>query len=256
MSPETALMLAPPAGMASYLPPIDPEVLNRALMTGDLAQLAPEERQTYYLALCYTSGINPLTRPFQVIKNDEGALVWYIGVPGAEQLRKLHRVSVRVLERRTDPATGLYGVSVRAWLPSGRSEEAEGWVPVVRPKGTWRTNEKTGRRYFEEAKSHDGEPIFQPLRGKELADAYHRAESKAKRRVTLALCGLGLPEVEEGEVLTYDPVTGEIFDDTHRGRVTPVGPGEEAEGALDPQAAIGELFDRHDGDPRSMEVEL
>ena len=248
---ETSLMLTPPPSMAGYLPPIDPAVLNRALMGGDLAQLAPEEKQTYYLALCYTCGLNPLTRPFGVIKNEAGEQVWYATKECAEQLRKLHRVSVRVLDRETLEGD-LYCVTVRAWMPSGRLEEAQGIVPLSKASGQWRKNEKTGKSYFEETRSSAGEPLMVQLRGKERADAMHRAETKAKRRATLALCGLGLPEAEAGEVVAYDPLTGEIFEEMPGPRnVTPT-----PEGALDAQAAIADLFDVPETDPRKREPDV
>lgn len=195
--------------LETYYPKVDPEAIGRALMVGDLSQLSPEDRIQYYFGLCQSCGLNPLTRPFIVIENDRGELTWYPTRECAEQLRKLHHVSMKVLSRERSPE-GLYCVTVEAWTPDGRSEEAQGIVTILRKKGTWRTNEKTGKRFFQEALTPDGENIMMPMVGTELANALQKAESKAKRRATLALCGLGLPDVDERQAVRFDPQTGQL----------------------------------------------
>ena len=40
-----------------------PEVIERAVMTGDLADLTTEQRAEYYTAVCRSLGLNPLTKP-------------------------------------------------------------------------------------------------------------------------------------------------------------------------------------------------
>ena len=231
--------------MVPYLPTIQPEAVSRALLAGDLSKLSPEDRIQYYLALCHSSGLNPLTRPFIVMRAESGEMVWYATRECAEQLRKLHRVSMRVLSReRTED--GLYIVTVEASTPDGRVEQAQGIVPLVKGKGTWKTTQQ-GKRYFDEAKTSDGEVIFQPLHGTELANALHKAESKAKRRATLALCGLGLPDVEERPAVAFNSQTGMLAADE------PLGQPEPEVSAARAAANIGELFDRSEGKPEDAE---
>jgi hypothetical protein len=135
--------------LETYYPKVDPEAIGRALMAGDLAKLSPEDRVQYYFALCRSSGLNPLTRPFIVIQSDGGELTWYPTRECAEQLRKLHRVSMTVLSReRTED--GLYVVTVEARMPDGRVEQAQGIVSILRKKGSWKTTEK-GKNYFQDA---------------------------------------------------------------------------------------------------------
>ena len=236
--------------LVPYLPTIQPEAVSRALLAGDLSKLSPEDRIQYYLALCQSSGLNPLTRPFIVMRAESGEMVWYATRECAEQLRKLHRVSMRVLSReRTED--GLYIVTVEASTPEGRVEQAQGIVPLAKAKGSWKTTQQ-GKRYFDEAKTSDGEVIFQPLHGTELANALHKAESKAKRRATLALCGLGLPDAapEAGQAVRFDPQTGVLQEEPAR---TQEEQGEPAAvGVEGAQQLIGEMFDRSEGRPEEV----
>jgi hypothetical protein len=241
--------------LVPYLPVIDPKAIETALMVGDLSKMDAATRIQYYLALCQSSGLNPLTRPFIVLKAESGEMVWYATRECAEQLRKRHRVSMRVLSReRTED--GLYIVTVEASTPDGRVEQAQGIVPITKTKGTWKTTE-TGKRYFQEAKTADGEPVLQLLSGKELADALHRAESKAKRRCTLALCGLGLPEVDErqtAQAVRFDPQTGTLDDPAVPEALQQEEAGEPAPvGREAAQRNVALLFDRAPGESESME---
>ena len=190
--------------------PLDAGLIEKALTVGDVSKMTPEVRVHFYRALCASCGLNPLTRPFILLETQSGELTWYATVGAAEQLRKLYRVSTRILSReRTED--GLYIVTVEASTPDGRVEQAQGIVPLAKARGSWKTTQQ-GKRYFDEDKTADGEAIVQPLHGTELANALHKAESKAKRRVTLAICGLGMAGAEEesGQVLAFDPQTGNI----------------------------------------------
>lgn len=165
----------------TYVPHIDAALVEKALTVGDVSKMSAEMRVQYYQALCASCGLNGLTRPFILLKTQGGELTWYATVGAAEQLRKLHRVSTRILSReRTED--GLYIVTVQASAPDGRQEEAQGIVSVG------------------------------GLKGQELGNAMMKAGSKALRRVTLALCGLGLglAEEEAGQVIPFDPQTGTV----------------------------------------------
>ena len=164
-----------------YTPAIDPDAVNRALMAGDVSKLSPGDRVQFYAALCQSCGLNVLTRPFILLKGQDGALHWYATVGAAEQLRKLHRVSTKILSReRTED--GLYIVTVQVQSPDGRQEESQGIE------------------------------FLGGLKGQALGNAMMKASSKALRRATLALCGLGmgLAEVEQGQVVPFDAQTGAV----------------------------------------------
>ena len=214
---------AVPSSTHDYLPAVDPRAVEQALLIGDISQMSDEVRIAYYVATCRSLGLNPLTKPFQALKTDDGKVVLYPDKGCAEQLRKLHRVSVRVIERQI--IEDLYIVTVRATTPDGREEESQGIVPIAKPKGTWEDYEYRGekKRRFKPAFDQDGHEVMVPLSVAERANAMMRGETKAKRRVTLAICGLGLPDTDlEGDShpMALDLRPGAIEDGEPQGNNT------------------------------------
>ncbi len=133
--------------------------IERVIAGGDISRLSPEERVQYYKRLCDMMGLNPLTKPFEYITL-QGKLVLYATKGCAEQLRKIHKISVRITDRQT--INDVYVVTVEASGPDGRVDGATGAVPI------------------------------QGLKGLDLANAFLKCETKAKRRVTLSICGLNM----------------------------------------------------------------
>ena len=140
--------------------------IEQALVTGDLSGLGAEQRINYYNAVCSSLGLNPLSRPFDYLVLS-GKLVLYARKDATDQLRKLHKVSILTLERQQ--LGELLVVTATASSADGRTDSAIGAVPV------------------------------QGLKGEVLANALMKAETKAKRRVTLSLCGLGMTDESEVE---------------------------------------------------------
>lgn len=145
--------------------PSQMEVLERVLVQGDLKELSPEERVFYYRSVCESVGLNPLTRPFEYIVLN-GKLTLYAKRDCTDQLRNIHGVSISILAREL--ADDIYVVTARATKTDGRTDESLGAVPIAGVKG--------------EAK----------------ANSVMKAETKAKRRVTLSICGLGM--LDESEI--------------------------------------------------------
>lgn len=150
-----------------------PELLEKALSIGDVSKMPPEVFGAYYQAVCYSSGLNPLTQPFEVIEF-QGKKKLYAKKEAAEQLRKLHRVSTKVVSKEV--IDGMYIITVMASTPDGRMEEAQGIV------------------------------CLDNLKGDAKANAMMRCETKAKRRVTFAICGLGFAEAGESDVVDAEVV--------------------------------------------------
>jgi hypothetical protein len=149
---------------------VDAALFERVLIHGDLKQLTPAQKVSYYKAVCESVGLNPLTQPFQYIVLN-GKEVLYATRAATEQLRQVHAVSVSIMAREV--VEDCYVVTARASLPTGRQDENIGVVPIAN------------------------------LKGENRANAMMKAETKAKRRVTLAICGLGM--LDETEVASIQP---------------------------------------------------
>jgi hypothetical protein len=143
------------------------DIMESVLIKGDLARLTPAERVTYYNAVCKSIGLNPLTQPLAYM-NLQGRLQLYAKRDAADQLRRLRNVSIEIVSQGlTDD---LYSVHVQARDATGRQDEDLGVVPLpANVKGEFRAN------------------------------MILKAVTKAKRRVTLSICGLGFLDETEVE---------------------------------------------------------
>jgi len=148
--------------------PVNASALERVLVAGDLAGLNESQRIEYYKAVCESLGLNPLTRPFEYLRLN-GRLVLYATRAAADQLRAIHGISI--LDVRIEHRDDLITVTVRGRTRDGR-EDVE--VGVVSVSG---------------------------LRGDALANAQMKALTKAKRRLTLSLAGLGWLDESEAETI-------------------------------------------------------
>lgn len=137
---------------------------EQVLISGDLNALTPEQRITYYNKTCESLKLNPLTKPFEYIRLN-GKLTLYAKRDCTDQLRKIHQVSIKIIDRQK--IEDIYIVVAEACLPAGRLDAAIGAVSIA------------------------------GLKGDAMANAIMKAETKAKRRVTLSICGLGLLDETE-----------------------------------------------------------
>jgi hypothetical protein len=142
--------------------------IERVLIDGDLSRLTEPQRLAYYNQVCSSLGLNPLTKPFAYIKLS-GKLVLYALKDATEQLRKIHGVSITELS--SQKIEDVFVVTAKAQDKTGRTDAATGAVAVGNQKGD------------------------------NLANALMKAETKAKRRVTLSICGLGMLDETELETI-------------------------------------------------------
>ena len=160
--------------MSAALTKTAPSVIEQVIAKGDLAKLSPEERVAYYVRTCESLGLNPLTKPFEYITLN-GKLTLYARKDATEQLRKIHGVSLSIIGREL--VDDVYLVTARATMADGRTDESIGAVAIG------------------------------GLKGEARANAIMKAETKAKRRVTLSACGLGiLDETETDSIPNAQPV--------------------------------------------------
>lgn len=151
--------------LSANLPTL-PEAISKAIMHGDLKQLTPALKVQYYNWVCESMGLNSATVPFQYI-DMKGKEVLYAGKNCAEQLRKIHNVSINGIQK--EKIGDVFIVTVTAQLPNGRTDTSAAAVDL------------------------------QGKKGEDLANQIMKAETKAKRRVTLSIVGLGM--LDESEVL-------------------------------------------------------
>lgn len=167
---QPALALAPRPGEIDYA------ALEPLLAKGDLSRLSEVERSQYILTLCKTLQLNPMTKPFDFLTLN-GRLLLYINRNATDQLRKVHRVNLTIVERGVlevgGQPTDVYTVKAHAALPDGRTDESVGAVSI-------------------RGKS-----------GEDLANCVMRAETKAKRRVTLSILGLSFTDESELDTINY-----------------------------------------------------
>ena len=143
-------------------------IVSSLILNGDLSKLNQIEKIEYYKAYCERIGLDPVTQPFKIL-NMKGKEVLYCDRSGTQQLNKLHSVSHRIVGRET--MNGVYIVIAQAFLQNGRQTESIGAVTI------------------------------EGLKGDNLCNALMKAETKAKRRSTLDLLGLGILDDSEIETI-------------------------------------------------------
>jgi hypothetical protein len=144
------------------------EVMEQVLIRGDLASLTHAERARYYIRICESLGLNPMTKPFEYLTLN-GKLTLYALKACTDQLRKIHGVSV--VDLTESERDGVFIITAKVVDADGRADAAKGAVNI------------------------------QGLKGDALANALMKAETKAKRRATLSLCGLGFLDETEIETI-------------------------------------------------------
>jgi hypothetical protein len=200
-----------PMTTAMTVPTIDAALVERVLIHGDLRQLTPAQKVSYYNAVCEAAGLNPITQPFAylVLSNRE---VLYAKREATEQLRFIHSVSIDAKNFVREVIEGIYVVTAPASLPSGRTDVSTGAVSI------------------------------EGLKGEARANAMMKAETKAKRRVTLSICGLGMLDETEVETIpgatTHEPMI-QIKRDTKAEPAIPTMMGRREGGVTDAPGTLG-----------------
>lgn len=168
------------------------ELMETVLVDGDLSKLTAQQRLDYYGQVCRSLGLNPLTKPFDYITLG-GRLTLYARKDATDQLRKLYDVNIDDVSINT-----------------------EGDIVIATARGS----NRAGR--------HDVE--IGAVSKKDLSGKYEnvimKAVTKAKRRLTLSLCGLGMLDETEIETIPetrpaiVNAETGEIVQEQPKPAIT------------------------------------
>jgi len=151
--------------------------VESALMKNDYSKLTSEQKVIVYKKVCESVGLNYLTNPFGFYRQKDGTEKMYAQRACADQLRSIHGVSL--VEMKEELRDDVFSVIVTMKTKDGRQDIDRGDVFVG------------------------------GLKGLDLANARMRAMTKAKRRCTLSLCGLGWldeTEVQDSPGLRAIPV--------------------------------------------------
>lgn len=155
--------------MSNQLPTAPGDVITNLVLTGDLSRMNDQQKVMYYKEFCHSLGLNPLTQPFKIMKF-QGKEIMYATKDAADQLRK--RDDISILDVTTERIEDVLYATVK-----GKNKEG-------------RTDVETGAVYIG------------GLKGEALANAYMKTVTKGKRRLTLSICGLNMPD--ETEIETID----------------------------------------------------
>lgn len=174
------------------------DILRKIITRGDISGLTSEQQIHYYIDLCHKLELNPFTKPFDFIeienkKTGQKKVSLYANKECAAQLKRNHKVSIWKVETRIED--GCCIATAYARTPDGREDIDEGvtWV-----KG---------------------------LASENLSNLRMVAVTKAKRRVTLSICGLGFLDESEIDSIPNvqrlpDPEQDAVMTDHERWQLT------------------------------------
>lgn len=146
----------------------DESIISSIVLNGDISKLNPDDKVRYYNLFCQSLGLNPVTQPFKVLTLN-GKQVLYATKDATEQLRKINKVSI--VDMQKEIKNDIFIVTVKGQDKDGRYDISTGAVNIA------------------------------GLKGDALANAMLKAETKAKRRLTLSISGLGIMDETEIETM-------------------------------------------------------
>lgn len=205
---------------------IDPKIIESLVLQGDMSRLSPMQKVAYVRYRAQAAGLDPDTAPFDILKLN-GKEQLYAPKRATDQLNSKHGIALKILSQVTEGDLRI--VTVNARTRDGRETEEVGAVNI---------------------KGQSGE---------NLANAFMKAVTKAKRRATLSVCGLGM--LDETEVETIKgaeivPISSQVplQSGAGQGVAAPVpGPGGPGSTASSPAPAASNAPDAPQGPAKASE---
>lgn len=142
------------------------KVIESLVLRGDLSGLSPAQRTAHYIRVCDSLGLNADSQPFAYLRLN-GKEILYATRGATDQLARTNRVNREIIDgpKVIDLAgTKMVYAVCKASLPDGRFETATATVPLIDP-----------------------------------VNVLMKCETKAKRRATLSILGLGMLDEMEVE---------------------------------------------------------
>lgn len=153
--------------------------IAKAFKDNGVHTLTAIERRNFYRWQCDRLGLDPYSFPMDYLETRDGRLVLYPNQKATDQLRKHRGLSVKVVSRELTEDLAI--VVAECIDRQGRTTQAIGTAELT---------DKFGK----------------PLTGQLKAQAVMKADTRARRRATLAACGLD--SEDEGRLFdaqVYDP---------------------------------------------------
>lgn len=151
---------------------LDPNITSTLLLYGDMKRLKPEEKNEYYLYRCQLIGVDPASRPFDLL-NLNGKEILYPNAGCAQQLTSIHGLSHRIVGK--DKFDDAYVITTEITDKHGRTTQSMGAVNIG------------------------------GLKNEALGNALMKCHTKSLRRGIFSHCGLGM--LDETEIETIPGAT-------------------------------------------------
>jgi hypothetical protein len=142
--------------------------------SGNVAGLAPQEKDVVLAKLCERYGLDVILRPFELI-SFKGCEKFYMTASATNQLAAQKQLSRTITKTEIDAELGIARCYVEARDPSGRIETGSAALSIMR---------------FQADKTSPTGVKKVIMDGEEMANTINKLETKAKRRVTLAFFGV------------------------------------------------------------------
>lgn len=156
--------------------------IDQFILYGNIADLSTSQKSEFLGKLALSYGLNPMSQPFELIQDANGKLVPYAKRGAADQIRAQKKCRTEILYK------GYLRVG------DGKVDESvvEVEVRITEP-------DSDGLYVGSKCRFEDGTGCvgIMETKGQALGDAFKKAETQAKRRTTLAMYGLGLPDESE-----------------------------------------------------------
>lgn len=144
------------------------DVVYSVVTKGDISQLDADARTRYYVQMCESLGLSAAAQPFAVLKLN-GKEILYPTRGATDQLAAIHRLNREIIDGPKVIDVGgskiVYAVC-KVTHPNGRVETSTGMVPL-------------------------------PSGADNICNAFLKTETKARRRGTLSILGLGMLDESE-----------------------------------------------------------
>lgn len=142
--------------------------------SGNVAGLAPQEKDVVLAKLCERYGLDVILRPFELI-SFKGCEKFYMTASATNQLAAQKQLSRTITKTEIDAELGIARCYVEARDPSGRIETGSAALSIMR---------------FQADKTSPTGTKQVIMNGEDMANTINKLETKAKRRVTLAFFGV------------------------------------------------------------------